>query len=82
VIAQIAKAAPWALDRSPLDGFRCVQNRSDVPADATPRPFHRRDFTKATPATNEVFRVYRNMYAYGKRPIRADVERIADAMTD
>ena len=70
-------------DRSPLNGFRCVQNSDAVPDEAAaPMPLLRRDFSKTTPARDEVFRVYRNMYAYDKQPMRADVEPIADAAAD
>ena len=70
-------------DRSPLDGFRCVQNSVAVPVEAAgPVMLFRRDFSKTAPVRDDVFRVYRNMYAYDKQPMHADVEPIADAGAD
>ena len=81
-----ASYGPEALsqfDRSPLNGFRCVLNSAPVPAEAAaPRSLLRRDFSTATPARDEVFRVYRNMYAYDRQPMHADVEPVADATAD
>jgi hypothetical protein len=39
----------------------------------------RRDFSTAKAAGGEVFRVYRNIYAYDKRPLHATVELVPDA---
>jgi dienelactone hydrolase len=62
-------------DRSPLDGFRCVKNDGPIPDDAAaPQVMLRRDFSKVRPADDEVFRVYRNMYAYDKLPLDATVD--------
>jgi dienelactone hydrolase len=72
---------PW--DRSALDGFRCVRNDGAIPDDAAaPRPMLVRDFTKATPATTEVFNVYRKMFAYDKRPLHETVEPSPDGAQD
>ena len=62
-------------DRSALDGFRCVKNSAPVPEDAAAsRPLFHRDFAKAKPANDEVFRVYRNVYAYDRSPLDAAVD--------
>jgi eukaryotic-like serine/threonine-protein kinase len=83
---QPASYGPEALspfDRSPLNGFRCVRNTGPLPGDAAaPRAMLRRDFSKATPAADAVFRVYRNMYAYDKAPLHATVEEVADPSED
>jgi hypothetical protein len=72
-----------ALDRSPLNGIRCVINAAPVPEPArAPRLLSRRDFSKARPASDEVFRVYRNMYAYDRIPLKASVEPVADSSDD
>jgi dienelactone hydrolase len=70
-------------DRSPLNGFRCVRNTAPVPA-ATMAPLAplRRDFAKATPAGDDVFRAYRAMYAYDKTPLRPTVEPVQGGSTD
>ena len=83
---QASSYGPEALppfDRSTLNGFRCVRNSSPLPADAmAPRTILNRDFSKATPASDDVFRIYRNMYAYDKTPLNAtvqtDVEQTGD----
>jgi eukaryotic-like serine/threonine-protein kinase len=66
-------------DRSSLNGFRCVVNEGAMPDDArAPRLPLRRDFSKATPATDEVFAAYRAMYAYDKTPLDAKVEGLPE----
>jgi dienelactone hydrolase len=62
-------------DRSPLNGFRCVLNDGPVPAAAAaPLLMLNRDFAKAAPVSDEVFRVYRDMYAYERGPLNAVAE--------
>ena len=70
-------------DRSALNGFRCVVNESPV-ADAARRPINllKRDFSTVKPANDEVFAVYRGMYAYDKTPLDALVEPSLDASKD
>ena len=70
-------------DRSALNGFRCVRNGAPLPAAAmASMPVLRRDFAAATPAPDDIFRVYRAMYAYDKRPVRATVEDVRDPSPD
>jgi pimeloyl-ACP methyl ester carboxylesterase len=70
-------------DRSPLNGFRCVRNSAPMPVDAAaPRALLRRDFAKAKPADDAVFRIYRALYAYDKTPLHASVEAVADSAED
>ena len=66
-------------DRSGLNGFRCVVNEGELPADALKKlkPLLR-DFSKAVPATDEVFAVYRAAYAYDKTPLDAKAEPLPD----
>jgi dienelactone hydrolase/predicted Ser/Thr protein kinase len=74
--------APEALspfDRSPLNGFRCVVNEGALPDDAlAPKKLLQRDFSKAVPATDDVFAAYRAMYAYDKTPLDSKVEELPD----
>ena len=66
-------------DRSALNGFRCVVNEGDIPADAlAPRPPLNRNFSKATPATDDMFAAYRAMYAYDKTPLDAKLEGLPE----
>jgi serine/threonine protein kinase len=66
-------------DRSAMNGFRLVRNHEPLPP-ATAGPIVRttRDFSKVKPATDEVFQVYRSLYAYDKRPLNAEAEQIID----
>jgi serine/threonine protein kinase/formylglycine-generating enzyme required for sulfatase activity/dienelactone hydrolase len=70
-------------DRSANSGFRCVRNTAALPAAATAevRPLIR-DFSKAKPAPDEVFRIYKAMYAYDRTPLNARLETIAQDSTD
>ena len=75
VAASYGPEALSAFDRSPLNGFRCVVNAAPVPADAVaPRVLDRRDFSKTQPVADNVFRLYRNMYAYDRTPLHATVD--------
>ena len=63
-------------DRSEENGFRLVQYLGDPPAPelTDPLPAPTRDYTQETPVSDEVFEVYRNLYAYDARPLDAVVE--------
>ena len=66
---------PGALDpfdRSDLNGFRCVRNHAPLSAHAA-APIVRqvRDFAKAKPVSDDVFRAYQLMYAYDHTPVEA-----------
>ena len=51
------------LNRSPNSGFRCVRNTTALPAEATAEiRLQVRDFSKAKPASDEVFRIYKTMW--------------------
>jgi len=66
-------------DRSPENGFRCVLNTTPLPPEVTaPRTRFDRDFSNARPASDAIFQVYRNMYAYDKTPLNSKVEAVAD----
>ncbi len=80
---QASSYGPEALspfDRSPLNGFRCVRNTGPLPAEAMASlVLHQRDFAKARPASDDVFRVYRNLYAYDRTPLHASAEMVHDS---
>jgi dienelactone hydrolase len=70
-------------DRSANSGFRCVRNTAPLPAAATAeRRQTIRDFAKAQPAADEVYRIYKSMYAYDRTPLNAKVESIAQDSQD
>jgi eukaryotic-like serine/threonine-protein kinase len=66
-----------AFDRSGTNGFRCVKNIEPPPAAtlAAIAPLER-DFSKARPASDAVFRAYRLLYAYDEGPLAARVESV------
>jgi formylglycine-generating enzyme required for sulfatase activity/dienelactone hydrolase len=62
-------------DRSALNGFRCVTNTAPLSEDASAaRPLFHRNFAATAPANDQVFRLYRNMYAYDRSPLEAMVD--------
>jgi serine/threonine protein kinase/formylglycine-generating enzyme required for sulfatase activity/dienelactone hydrolase len=70
-------------DRSPTNGFRCVRNTAPLPQDATATiKTIDRDFSAFKPASDDVFRVYRAMYAYDKTPLNAKVEGVVQDTAD
>lgn len=79
-------ADPEALspfDRSEMNGFRCVRNVNQLPAAAAgPVKAMARDFAKAKPVSNAVFRAYRTMYDYEKTPLNAKVEGVVQDTSD
>jgi dienelactone hydrolase len=70
-------------DRSPTNGFRCVRNTTPLPSEvARPVKTLERDFAKAKPASDEVFRAYRAMYSYDKTPLNAKAEGVVQGSVD
>ncbi len=66
-------------DRSDTNGFRLVQySDSQAVADTLtgPIPPASRDYSKETPVSDEVFRVYQNLFAYDPQALDAKVESI------
>jgi formylglycine-generating enzyme required for sulfatase activity/predicted esterase len=65
--------SPW--DRRPNYGFRCVKLPSPPPAAAATRIVPAfRDFWKEKPVSDEVFKVFKGLYAYDKGELNARVE--------
>src|SRR5207247_9120466 len=62
-------------DRSATNGLRCVRY-SAPPPEALTRSIEAvsRAFSKETPASAEVFRIYRGFYAYDRTPLDAKTE--------
>jgi eukaryotic-like serine/threonine-protein kinase len=70
-------------DRLANDGFRCVRNTAALPPAATAEmPPAVRDFSKAKPVSDEVFRIYKGMYAYDRTPLNVRSEPVAQDSAD
>jgi len=64
-------------------GFRCVRNLSPLPAAAiAERRQTIRDFSKAKPAPDSVYRIYQAMYAYDRTPLNVKQESVAQDSPD
>jgi dienelactone hydrolase len=64
-----------AFHRGPGAGFRCVRNLFKVPQEALAKRLPTiQDFSKAQPASDEVFRIYRTLYEYDHSPLNAKQE--------
>jgi serine/threonine protein kinase len=67
------------MDRSGLNGFRCVRNHAALPAGATaPVVRNGRNFATQKPVSNEVFESIRTMYRYDPDPLNAKSEGIIE----
>ena len=67
-----------AFDRSPMNGFRCVQyiDREKIPVQAFDKialdpP---RDISQETPVNDEIFNVFKNQFLYDKKDLKAVIE--------
>ena len=72
-------------DRSPTNGFRCVTylSASDPsPALAETVEVTNRDYEKEKPASDEVFAIYKRLYAYDKTELNAEIESEDDSEED
>jgi dienelactone hydrolase len=71
------------LDRSAMNGFRCVLNKEPLLTEAAaPIAKQARDFSKVKPISDDVFQAYETMYAYDQRPLNPQMERAADETPD
>src|SRR5262249_5653755 len=70
-----------AFNRSPANGFRCVRYLSDKIPPAAFADFlgSDRDYQKEAPASDELFQVYRSMYAYDKPRLNARIDSTEDS---
>ncbi|MDR3749080.1 MAG: protein kinase [Acidobacteriota bacterium] len=60
-------------------GFRCVKyiEPDSIPKEAlAAMPSPRRDLTKETPVSDQIFQAYRGLYSYDKTPLNASVEQV------
>lgn len=72
-----------AFDRSVTNGFRCVRyanpsralEKYGVPVPSARRP----DYHKLKPVSDEVFDLYKGLYAYDKRPLNPVVESVDES---
>ena len=72
--------APSPFERGPTHGFRCAKYLSPLP-EALTRPVDLvalRDPGKDKPVGDEVFLVYRSMYAYDRTDLKSRVESVDD----
>jgi predicted esterase len=70
-------------DRSPFNGFRCVRNKSPLPAGAVaPVIRQTRDFAKAKPVSGPMFQAFRTMYAYDHIALKANSEGVVENTAD
>jgi formylglycine-generating enzyme required for sulfatase activity/dienelactone hydrolase len=71
---EVAALAP--LDRSPLNGFRCVKSDNPSAIAELFRPIETptRDFNHEPSASNEVFEVYKRSYSYDRSALNPVVE--------
>lgn len=68
-------------DRSPTRGFRCMRSLS--PSGPSPTTLGRivpafRDYKQERPVADEIFRIYKGLYAYDRTPLNSVVEPVED----
>jgi hypothetical protein len=69
--------------REKNNGFRCVRNTAPLPPETLAKQVQRlRNFSNPKPASDEVFRAYRAMYAYDRMPLNAELQSVAQDSTD
>ncbi len=67
-------------ERAPEYGFRLVKYLSPIPKGAAdPVVSLVRDYSKEKPVSDEIYRVYRGLYAYDETPLNAKVESTDDS---
>jgi serine/threonine protein kinase/dienelactone hydrolase len=63
--------------RGPNAGFRCVRNTAALPKEVlAERRQTIQDFSKAKPASDDVFRIYKTLYLYDRTPLNAKIEAV------
>jgi dienelactone hydrolase len=72
-----------SFDRSAINGFRLARyadaRQTLVDFGGSVASATRPDYTKVTPVSNEVFEVYKALYAYDKKPLDAVVESVDES---
>ncbi len=72
-------------DRLPTYGFRCMKNLHAEPSnDALLKPIDRltRDYTKEKPVSDQIFEVYKHLYAYDHTDLKSRIETSDDSAED
>ncbi len=70
-------------DRIANSGFRCVRNSAPLPAETLAELRQSvKDFLHAKPVSDEIFRVYKAMYAYDRMPLNVKTEPVAQDRRD
>jgi eukaryotic-like serine/threonine-protein kinase len=68
-----------ALDRSPVVGFRCVRYSSPIqPELLAPKPSRGRDYSKAKPVSDEMYRAYLSQFTYDQTDPAAKLESVEE----
>jgi hypothetical protein len=63
--------------RSPAFGFRCAKHEQTVPADLlAPIKDTGSDFADVRPISDEIFRIYADLYAYDRTPLNSRTESV------
>ncbi len=72
--------AQFPFDRSATNGFRCAKYAAPVTGEqAAPVERLTRDYSRETPVSDDVFRIYRGFYAYDKTPLNATIESVDES---
>ena len=67
-------------DRASTNGFRCVRYTSPIPDSVkAPQELPSRDYEKEEPVNDDLFQVYKRMYAYDPRGLNARVESVDES---
>jgi eukaryotic-like serine/threonine-protein kinase len=66
--------------RGPSYGFRCAMYKGQVPAEAfAPITRAGRDYSASKPVDDDVFDIFRSMYAYDKTPLNSRTEAVDES---
>ena len=69
--------------RTANSGFRCVRNGGPIPAEAAAEKLTKiRDFAHTQPASDAVFKLYRDMYSYARTPLNVKAESVKQDSAD
>jgi formylglycine-generating enzyme required for sulfatase activity/tRNA A-37 threonylcarbamoyl transferase component Bud32/dienelactone hydrolase len=72
--------AQFPFDRSVTNGFRCAKYAAPVTSEqAAPVDRLTRDYSRETPVSDDVFRIYRGFYAYDRAPLNAAIESVDES---
>jgi serine/threonine protein kinase/cephalosporin-C deacetylase-like acetyl esterase len=69
-------------DRSPSNGMRCIKylkTAENKAALTKSVKFEKRDYEKEKPVSDQIFEIYKSMYAYDKTKLNAKIESVDDS---